>query len=254
MTIAFADRRLSVPERLALYAGLGTVGLGAWGYLALMMRDMSAMAGMPPMAVSPAYVAGLFVMWLVMQAAMMLPSAVPMIQTYGRMQAAGATGPRLALHVALFSGGYLAAWSAFSLGAALLQAGLVATDLLGHMGMRVTSGPLAGGILIGAGLYQWLPLKHACLRRCRTPIGFLMTEWRDGPLGAFNMGVRHGLFCIGCCWALMCLLFAFGVMNAIWIAVITVYVIVEKIAPFGEVLTRLVGAGLVLWGAVLLFA
>jgi predicted metal-binding membrane protein len=251
MTLAIGIRKPSSPGRLALFAGLGAVMLAAWGYLALMIREMSAMAAMPGgmviNAFSASYLGGLFVMWVVMQAAMMLPSALPMIHGFTRMQAAGAARPRLLLPAALFGSGYLVAWSAFSLGAALLQAGLTGAGIV--VGMKVMSGPVAGGVLIAAGLYQWLPFKHACLRRCRTPMGFLMTEWREGRWGPLVMGWRHGLFCVGCCWALMGLLFTVGVMNPLWIAAIAVYVLLEKVVPYSEAMTRFVGVGLVLWGA-----
>jgi len=255
MTFAIGDPRLSIRGRVALFAVLGTATLASWGYLVFLVRDMSAMPAMPGgMATTmfnASYLCGLFVMWLVMQAAMMLPSAVPMIHAFARMRATGASRRFLVTSTALFAGGYLAAWSAFSLGAALFQAVLTRTDILEPMGMKVMSGPLAGALLIVAGLYQWIPLKHACLRRCRTPMGFLMTEWRYGRWGPFIMGSRHGLFCVGCCWALMCLLFVLGVMNTIWIAIIAVYVLLEKVAPWGEALTRLFGTALILWGGVL---
>ena len=116
--------------------------------------------------------------------------------------------------------------------------------------MMKATGPLAAGILVVAGLYQFSPVKHACLRQCRTPISFLMTQWRDGSLGALGMGWRHGLFCVGCCWALMGLLFVAGVMNTAWIIAIMIYVLVEKIIPGGEKLSKIFGAtlvGLGLW-------
>ena len=102
--------------------------------------------------------------------------------------------------------------------------------------------------MIAAGLYQWTPLKHVCLKKCRTPFGFLMTEWRDGTDGAFVMGWRHGVFCVGCCWALMALLFVAGVMNLFWIVLLTLFVILEKVAPYGDVIARVVGLGLVIAG------
>ncbi|MEE8445167.1 MAG: DUF2182 domain-containing protein, partial [Alphaproteobacteria bacterium] len=236
--------RLSGPRQAVLFAGLVATVLACWAYLGLMIRDMAAMAVMS----GPATIAELFVMWVVMQAAMMLPSAIPMILVYARLQSAGAACQPLFPAVALFSAGYVVVWSAFSLGAALLHAALTETALLSATGMKLVSSPVAGLVLMVAGIYQWMPWKHACLRRCRTPLGFLMTEWREGRWGPIVMGWRHGVFCVGCCWALMCLLFAAGVMNPIWIVAIAVYVLIEKVAPHGEAITRLVGAGLIAWG------
>lgn len=233
--------------RLAVLLGVpAAVALGSWVYLGIMAVDMSAMPGMGAMApYAPIRLFGLFVMWTVMMAAMMLPTAAPMTFAFARMQhRPGETADGVGLAVAMFACGYVAAWAAFSAVAAGLQA--VATDiaLLSPMAMKLISGPVAGAVLIAAGLYQWLPLKQACLKRCRSPIGFLMTEWRDGPGGAFVMGWRHGLFCIGCCAALMALLFVAGVMNVVWIIGLTVYVLIEKTVPFGGPLTRVVGVAL----------
>lgn len=245
---------LSGARRAILAFGLVATVLASWAYLALMMRDMAKMAAMPGGMVmttmTTASIAGLFVMWVVMQVAMMLPSAMPMILTFARLRMAetGAGRSTFLAPVALFGAGYLLAWSAFSLGAAVLQAAMANTAVLSATGMKLVSAPAAGAVLIAAGLYQWMPWKRACLRRCRTPLGFLMTEWREGRRGPVIMGWRHGLYCVGCCWALMCLLFVAGVMNPIWIVGIALYVLVEKVVPHGEAVTRLVGAGLVLWG------
>lgn len=252
MTIILNPIQKSSARRFLLLFGFGSVIAASWSYLGLMIRDMPVMpemsGGMMGTAqfdpFAPGYIGGLIVMWVVMQTAMMLPSALPMIHGFARM-----TGGRwLALPLVLFVGGYVTAWSAFSVAAAILQAGLTGTAILSSMSMKVSGSGLAGGILILAGLYQWMPLKQACLRRCRTPVGFLMTEWRDGQLGPLVMGLRHGLFCIGCCWAIMCLLFVAGVMNPIWIVGIAAYVLAEKVVPHGEAMTRLVGVGLIAGG------
>ncbi len=138
-------------------------------------------------------------------------------------------------------------WAAFSLVAVALQFGLDQAALLSPM-MNTTSRALAGAVLIGAGLYQWTPLKQACLRRCSSPLQFLMTEWREGRRGAFVMGLRHGGYCLGCCWVLMLLLFVGGIMNIAWIAGIAVFVLVEKLAPAGHWIGRGAGVALILWG------
>ena len=147
--------------------------------------------------------------------------------------------------VLLFAGGYVATWSAFSAGATLVQGVLTELAYLTPITMKIAPGQLAGGVLIAAGVYQFLPAKQACLRQCRTPIGFLMTQWRDGDGGAFVMGWRHGLFGVGCCWALMGLLFVAGVMNALWIVALTVYVLIEKLAPYSNFVTGLLAFSLI---------
>lgn len=271
MTSLSTPLPLSAARRLLMLFGFGSVIAASWIYLGLMIRDMSAipgmagtmtgsmgdgitdrtagMAGMTALdPLAPAYVGGLIVMWTVMQAAMMLPSALPMICGFARMKAAERGRPRLVLPVALFAGGYVAAWSAFSVAAALLQTALTGSGLLSAMSMEIPESGVAGAILVVAGLYQWMPLKLACLRLCRTPFGFLTTEWREGRLGPLFMGWRHGLFCIGCCWAIMTLLFAAGIMNPIWIVGIAVYVLAEKIVPHGETVTRLAGVALIAGG------
>ena len=142
---------------------------------------------------------------------------------------------------AVFLVGYLAAWAAFSAAATVAQEGLRSAALLSPE--MSTINPWIGRVLlIGAGIFQWSPLKNACLRQCRSPLGFLLTEWRDGRGGALRMGWRHGLYCVGCCWLLMALLFVVGVMNLVWVAAIAGFVIVEKIAPAGLVLGRAAGA------------
>jgi len=243
------DVRMPPARLAALLGGPLAIAFGAWIYLAVMITGMSAIPGMSSMMMSPQMFApmqlfGLFLMWAVMMAAMMLPSAAPMILAYARMQAADRNKGAGWLPVFMFSGGYVLAWAGFSLAATVAQAVLTNLAFLSPMMMKAVTGPLAGGILLVAGLYQFTPLKQSCLRQCRSPISFLMTRWRDGNWGAVGMGWRHGLFCVGCCWALMGLLFVAGVMNPVWIIAITLYVLVEKILPGGERLSKLVGAGL----------
>jgi predicted metal-binding membrane protein len=247
-----ASLRLSPisPTRLALLlGGPAAIALGCWIYLAVMIGDMSAGPGMSPMMkpqpFGPVQLSGLFLMWAVMMGAMMLPTAAPMTVAYARMRATerGGRGPWVS--VLLFAGGYVATWSAFSAGATLVQGMLTELAYMTSATMKIAPGPLAGGVLIAAGVYQFLPVKQACLRQCRTPIGFLMTQWREGDWGAFVMGWRHGLFCVGCCWALMGLLFVVGVMNAHWIVALTIYVLIEKLVPNSLFVTRLLGFSLI---------
>ena len=121
--------------------------------------------------------------------------------------------------------------------------------------MMVSTSPVLGGVLfIAAGIYQWTPLKYACLKNCRSPLGFIMTHWRDGPLGSLRMGVEHGVFCLGCCWSIMALLFVGGVMNLLWVAAIAAFVFVEKLFPAGEMVARGAGVLMVAAGGYLLVA
>jgi predicted metal-binding membrane protein len=242
-------------DRPIIVALLLGVILSAGGYLLFGMEaPMPEMAGMAmPMAVSwtTGYVVLTLVMWSAMMTVMMLPSAVPMLLFYdsiAQKRGAGATavGPTV-----LFGVGYLAVWLGFSVGALLLQYGLDSASLLSPA-MQTTSVALAGAILVAAGVYQWTPLKQACLRQCRTPLGFVLTDWREGNGGAFAMGLRHGAFCLGCCWVLMLLLFVGGVMNFVWIAGIALFVLVEKLAPAGHWIGKAAGVVFIAWGGAVL--
>jgi predicted metal-binding membrane protein len=187
----------------------------------------------------------LFLMWTVMMAAMMIPSVSQVVLFYaGAVRRRGHIGGIVGLTGA-FVLGYLASWTGFSLLAALAQFGLHEAALISPM-MVSTSPVLGGAILIAAGVFQWTPLKYACLNHCRSPLGFLMTEWRNGAGGAFVMGLRHGTYCVGCCWLLMAVLFVTGVMNILWVAIIAAFVLIEKLAPSGEWVGR--GAGVLLAG------
>lgn len=235
-------------DRLLVIGGLLAVIIAAWAYLfsgAGMMQDMDGM--LMPMASGPwtfGYIMLMLFMWAVMMAAMMLPSAAPMILLYTRIARGRAHGAQVPLS-SMFTLGYIAIWTAFSIGAVALQLGLQELAVLSPM-MAATNIVFAGLVLAAAGLYQWLPLKKACLQRCRSPLEFVLTHWRRGALGAFAMGVQHGLYCLGCCWMLMLLLFVGGVMNMAWIASLALFVLVEKLAPAGNWIGR--GAGLVLLG------
>ena len=151
----------------------------------------------------------------------------------------------------MFAAGYLAVWTAFSLLAALLQAGLEQARLLTPMLVSATP-LLTGALLMLAGTYQFLPIKEACLQKCRAPLPFFMFNWRPGALGAFRMGAEHGAFCVGCCWALMLLLFVAGVMNLLWVAALAALVLAEKLLPHGGILARVAGASLIAAGATML--
>src|SRR5436190_1871608 len=222
----------------------------AWAYLVHLDRQMSAsmahesmMAEMDmtmDMRWSATDVFFTFTMWAVMMVGMMTGTAAPMLLFFAGAQAARGTRGN-AVAVTLFGVGYIIVWIGFSAGAALAQWLLHQTAML-TPAMAASNARLAGGILVAAGAYQLTPVKGACLTRCRSPLGFLMTNWRDGTLGALRMGLRHGVYCLGCCWLLMCLLFVAGVMNLMWVAALTAFVLVEKIGPSGLIVGRVAGA------------
>jgi predicted metal-binding membrane protein len=240
-------------DRAVVGAGLASVTLVAWLYLLHVAHDMPVddMAAMPGMAMTTAWTARdaalTFAMWAAMMVGMMLPTAAPMTLLFATINRRRVESGPAPVPTGVFVGGYLAVWTAFSAAAALGQWGLQRAALLSTETLAVV--PLAGGtLLVAAGAYQLTPLKYACLSRCRSPLAFIMNEWREGLRGAFVMGLRHGMACVGCCWALMALLFVAGVMNLLWVAAIAAFVLVEKIAPAGRVLSVASGALLVAWG------
>jgi len=256
----WALERIIRRERAIVAAGLAVIVLLAWIYLLRMAAamdaaaaeaDMHAAMGMSDMrAWGMADWFALFVMWVVMMTAMMLPSAAPVVLLV--LGAYRRRGTRRAwMSAVAFVAGYLLAWSGFSAAAAGGQVGLHRAALL-DAGMVSRSTVLAGAILLAAGVYQWLPIKAACLTHCQSPLGFLARNWRDGTLGGLRMGLRHGAFCIGCCWALMLLLFAVGVMNLLWVAAIAAFVLLEKLLPRRFQIRWAAGVLLVVWGVVVL--
>lgn len=240
--------RVLARERWLLLAGI--VGVAALAWLDLWRRagaDMDvAMPEMAPWALAD-FVAAV-AMWVVMMVAMMLPSAAPMLLLFATVQRKRRAEGQPATPVAIFAAGYLLVWSGFSLLAAVLQ-GLLVRSMLLSSGRATTSALLGGGVLVLAGLYQLTPLKNACLVQCQSPLGFLLTRWRDGAAGALVMGLRHGGYCVGCCWALMTLLFVGGVMSLAWVAALAVFVLAEKAVARGPWLSRVSGVGLIGWGA-----
>ncbi len=242
-------------DRLIVAIGTAAVVALAWAYLAAgagmdteMMADMPDMA---PMPWTPLYAVLLFVMWWVMMIAMMAPSAAPTVLLYATVKRKQETASPAAIDSWIFLAGYLVTWAGFSLAAALVQGAFERFGLL-SMAMASTSAMLGGGVLIAAGLYQFTPLKQACLRYCENPLLFLSRHWRPGTRGAFRMGLRHGSYCVGCCWFLMILLFVGGVMNLFWIIAIALYVAAEKLLPFGRRLSYAAGGILILSGAIVL--
>ena len=216
--------------------GLALAVFFAWLYLVPTALDMyGAMQGPARWMMAGTWDARYFglmlLMWALMMVGMMLPSAAPTILLYGAVARKNAEASVI-VRIHAFTAGYLLAWTGFSLLATLLQWALSTGSLLSPM--MVSSSPwLSSIILIGAGIYQWTPQKSVCLTRCRSPVEFMARYWRPGAMGAIRMGWIHGLFCLGCCWALMLLLFFGGVMSLSWIAAISIFVMLEKLVPLG---------------------
>lgn len=228
--------------------------LFGWVFLAWAVVDMShplARLMMPMNASwSISNLLAVFIMWAIMMVAMMLPSALPMILTFINLS----RQKNLDTHGWFFITAYLVIWAGFSAAATILHWGLQATGLLTPM-MSSRSTGLTVILLLVAGVVQFTHLKEACLRHCRTPMGYLLTEWQNGAVGAWNMGLKHGFICLGCCWALMGLLFVAGVMNLIWVAALTAAIVIEKVHPAGVIIGKVLGCVLivmaVLQGAIL---
>lgn len=266
---------LALGERVAVPGGLIVVAALAWAYTIRMAQDMGAIgqpaatvmghaahhpaghgamhsAVMPHLAgwgVSEAWMT--LVMWGVMMAAMMLPTVIPMVLAFATVNRQNGRSGVL-VPAGAFTAGYLGAWALYCVAATALQWGLLRAALLSPVSLA--SGPVLGGVLlIGAGLFQWTPWKNACMQKCRNPLGFLLTHWRPGRLGALRLGSRYGMYCVGCCWLLMLICFALGVMNLVWMAVLTGFMLVEKLSPAGYAVSRAAGVGLVMWGGLMLF-
>lgn len=212
------------------------------------MMAKAHMAMTQPTVWTPGYALLMFIMWWVMMMAMMLPSASPMMLIFARVNRMQKAQGAPFVPTLVFAAGYLVAWGIFSLIAVGLQWMLERVGLLSAM-LGSASALFGGIVFIVAGLYQFTPLKHACLKHCRNPFQFVTHHWRTGMLGAFRMGIEHGGFCLVCCWFLMALLFVGGIMNLYWIIGIALFVLLEKTIPAGHWLGYATGAGLILWGA-----
>ena len=247
---------LSGRDRIVISTCLAVVIGLAWAYLVHLDRQMSlSMAydtkmvemGMTmdrPWTAADAFFT--WAMWVVMMVGMMAGTAAPVLFLF-----VAARRGRLNGHVwsaaSMFAVGYILVWAGFSAGAALVQWALHQAAMLSPS-VAASSPRVGGAILLMAGTYQLTPFKGACLTQCRSPLGFLMTHWHDGNLGALRMGVGHGWYCLGCCWAVMCVLFVVGVMNLVWVAALSVFVLVEKVGPAGVVVARVAGAIMIVAG------
>ena len=245
-------------DRAVVIAAILIIAAIAWAYtvyvaetgMGMAMGDgMSMGMAMADMRSWSAADFGLmFLMWAVMMVAMMAPSAAPMLLMFAALNRKRREQEAPYVSTGIFLAGYVIVWTAFAVAATLGNWGLHQASLLSSMMGEATSGYLGGALLLAAGVFQWSPLKSACLKQCRTPMGFLMTSWREGPRGALRMGLDHGAYCLGCCWALMLLLFVLGIMNLLWIAALAVFVLAEKVAPKAEWVSRATGVLLVAWG------
>ena len=243
-----------VASWLFLLAGAGT-GMSAYSMtsmpMALGLTERVPIALATPAAWTVGYAAIRVTMWWVMMTAMMLPSASPMILLHAKVAgdaSARAGAPTSSRPTAAFLAGYLLMWGAFSVLAAAMQWLVEAAGVLSPMMMNSTNDLFAGLVLLYAGVYELTPIKHACLRHCRGPLQFLSQHWREGSFGAFRMGLHHGLYCLGCCWGLMLILFFGGLMNLYWIVGLALLVLLEKLMALGHVIARLTGGALILGG------
>lgn len=248
---------LSITERAIVYAALALATAAAWVVTFIVSSALPALS--PFLAQvwcggswTMAGAAAAFAMWISMMVAMMLPTTTPAIEAFAAIAGRRRARRQPYTPTLVFAAGYCLAWSGFSAAAVLVQWQLYRTAWLTPT-MQNASPLLAGIALLAAGLYQFTPVKLACLRGCRSPLAFIMTEWRDGFAGALTMGVRHGLICVGCCWALMALMFCVSLMDLRWAAALAVYVAAEKLLPGGDtIIAPAFGAAAILGGATLI--
>lgn len=242
-----ALQRLLSRDSLIVAGALAAAAALAWAWLAAW-----PMTGMMAEPWSAAYLLPAFLMWALMMVAMMLPSAAPMILLHARIER-GPPGRRL-LATALFAFSYLAVWTLFSAAAAAAQALLVDLGLVSAMTLTLGHRTAAAALLVAAAAWQLTAAKRLCLDRCRSPLAFILRYRRPGATGALRLGLAHGLFCLGCCWTLMLLLFVGGVMDLAWIAALAALVLAEKYAPPGWQLSRIIAAGLFVAAAALVIS
>ncbi len=252
-------------DRTIVLGGLAALTVLAWGYTIYLASDMMGIGmGAATITIGSDGVAMpqlqpwgtvdfvlMFAMWAVMMTAMMLPSGAPMILVFAKINRKRRDQQKPFIPTSVFLGGYLIVWGGFALAATLAQWGLHAATLISPM-MVGTSPILGGTLLLAAGVFQWSRIKYVCVTQCRSPLSFLMSEWREGTGGALKMGLRHGAYCLGCCWIIMSLLFVLGVMNLLWIAALAGFVLIEKVVrpgTWGNLVSWSTGLLLVAWGA-----
>ncbi|MBI3371987.1 MAG: DUF2182 domain-containing protein [Betaproteobacteria bacterium] len=215
-------------------SGLAAVIVVSWAWQVRMSLQMQELAqGVPSWQWTPGAILATFFMWATMMVAMMLPTALPFIRTYWGLAGARSSQASRTSGTIAFVSGYLIAWAVFSAAATLLQILLHQRGLLSP-NMSIAGTGLSGVVALAAGIYQFTPMKTACARKCRTPIGFFVARWRDGVGGAIAVGIEHGLYCVGCCWLLMATMFVAGVMSLAWMAMLTAIMLIEKLPSVGE--------------------
>jgi predicted metal-binding membrane protein len=252
LVLAAAAWALTLYESLSMGAPIGDAlraGMGADEMAGMEGMEGMAMGGMSAAGWSLAAALVFVAVWTVMMAAMMLPAAAPMIVTFASAQAR--RDRAVAVPSWIFVAGYLLVWAAA--GAAVYVVVQFVSDASDYVGTadRGAWGPLVlGTTLVAAGLYQFTPLKHICLRHCRSPLAFVALHWRDGPLGALRMGIAHGAYCLGCCWALFAILVVAGVMSLAWMLLLTLIVFAEKVLPHGQRISAAIGVALIAVGLV----
>lgn len=235
-------------ERWFILTGLLTLAGVGWALVAWQAGGTEMTGGRLDLTMGMA--APLFIaMWTAMMVAMMFPASAPMVLAYARTQAANRADGRRYVPTAFFLAPYVAVWTIFGM-AGFAVARAVAAFAGDSMWAMDNLPRIAGALLVAAGLYQLTPLKRACLARCRTPVSFMLSYWREGRRGAMSMGLRHGLYCLGCCWVLFVVLFPLGVMNVIAMVVVTALIFAEKVLPRGELVARAAAIMLVAYGVV----
>lgn len=251
--VAIAATELARRERLILLGSAASATILAWLLLGASVR--APLAGRAfDSAHAPAVGFHEFMlvvlMWQTMMIAMMTPTVVRWLLVFGGVLNDAAPGRTTLLSVSAFAIGYFLVWLAYSFVCGAAQVLLQRSALLDvHRGM---SAWLGGAVFVGAGVFQATPIKRACLRHCRSPLGYLLTRWRNGPMGGLRLGFGHGLYCVGCCWALMLVSFALGVMNLLWMAALTIILCVEQLAPHGDRIGRALGVAMAAWGLVVM--
>jgi predicted metal-binding membrane protein len=243
-----ASARASLPrrQRIVIAGALAAVSALSWLYLYLQMQPMAEMADIAPAAFAPWSAADFalnFGFWWAMMPGMMLPSAAPMIMTFAAVNRRRRERGEAFVPTAVFTIGYLVAWGLFGGFATLADWGLERAALMSPA-TQALEPALAAAVIAAAGIYQLSPLKAACLAHCRSPFDFVLNHWRDGTGGALRMGWEHGIYCLGCCWLLMTLLFAAGIMSLLWMALIAAFVLLEKLFPAGPWIARAGGVAM----------
>lgn len=239
-------------DQVLVLSGVVALAALAWAYMVYLAQSTSDVSSGMAMTQLQSWSAAdfglMFLMWAVMMVAMMVPTAAPMILLFATINRRRREQVQPYVPTGVFLAGYVIVWSGFAALATVANWGLHVNSLLSSMMGTSSSAYLGGALLLTAGIFQWSPLKYVCLSHCRSPLGFLMAEWRDGAGGALRMGLKHGGYCLGCCWVLMGVLFVLGVMNLLWIAALAAFVLMERVIPRGHLVSRVTGLLLAGWG------